>query len=550
MALTAPDQAEAQRCAQCGSVAPVGARFCPACGGSLAHPSQRPIAPAGGVYNVVLQVTVFLSGALLMALEILGSRVLAPAYGSSIFVWGSLITVVLGALALGSWLGGRAADAWPRPANLAAILALAGGLTWCIPAIAGPVVAAAGSDLRVGSLVAALGLFFAPMTFLGMISAYAIRLHGVREGRLGGTAGRFYALSTAGSMVGTLGTSFFLIPLTGVAALIRLIGLGLVLLAILNAAAGRGRRLGTGALVLLVGLGVGSAGQGESTTIRTADPALRTVYQRDSQYQHVRVQDDARARYLRIGNFVQSGIALGDPLTSHYDYVDYFHLAMLLRPEATHVAMVGLGGGIVANQFVRDYPGLRMDVAEIDPDIGHVARAYFGLTDDPRLTVHLKDGRQFLEASERRYDLIFLDAFSLEGVPFHLTTLEFFELCARRLAPGGKVVANLSGVVNGPERGLLPAYYATVGTVFPERYVFAEPYDDEPRTYGNAYVVAGHGPMLAADQWRALAEAGVARGFPRAYAAKVAKLVAWPGTAAPVLTDDYAPTELLAVGAS
>lgn len=515
--------------------------------------------------DVVLQLLVFLSGAILMSLEILGSRVLAPTYGNSIFVWGSLIGVFLGALSAGYWLGGLLADARPRWGALAAVLVGAGVLVWAVPALIVPVVALAGTGPRSGPLLAATGLFFLPSVLMGMVSPYAIRLHGAAEGHLGRTAGRLYALSTFGSIFGTLGTAFYLVPLTGVADLVRWLGVGLVLLAGLALVAGRQWRR-AGAALLVGALALAAAPGGPAALVAPGLPAgdlgtetgysgerLQVVYRVDSLYHHIRVSEGAGARFLRFDNSWQSGMALDDPFRSVFDYTDYFHLGFALRPQARDVLVVGLGGGLIPKQIWKDYPDARVDAVEIDPAVVAVARRYFGLPDDPRLQVHVQDGRRFLAATDRRYDLIVLDAYYADAIPFHLTTREFLELTQSRLKDGGMVAANVIGALSGPKSALFASFYHTLAQGFPERYVFAHGWARDPRSevLRNLIVFAGDRRTLTtAEVGEAVAAAG-RRGMPAAYTSRGADLLNGSPDLrlARLLTDDHAPVEnLLKIG--
>ena len=166
----------------------------------------------------MIALVAFAAGAILMSLEILGSRILAPQYGNSVVVWASLIGVFMAALSTGYWLGGTLADRWPRRSGVGVVIAIAGILVTLIPVTAPFVFAIAGDALRRGSLVAAMGLFFLPTTLMGAVSPYAIRLPEFTAGRLGRTAGRLYAISTVGSILGFLGglawaiASFLVVP--------------------------------------------------------------------------------------------------------------------------------------------------------------------------------------------------------------------------------------------------------------------------------------------------------------------------------------------------
>ena len=179
----------------------------------------------------LLHVVVFVCGAVLMGLEIVGSRILAPHFGNSIFVWGSLISVVLAALSLGYWLGGIVADRWPRLSVLGVLIAIPGIMIAVLPfgyPALNRAIAIGDLGARLGPLISCVVLFLVPSVFLGTISPFAVRLQARAVTSVGTTAGGLYAVSTAGSIAGTLLTAFYLIVVMGVANIVH--GLGLTLL--------------------------------------------------------------------------------------------------------------------------------------------------------------------------------------------------------------------------------------------------------------------------------------------------------------------------------
>ena len=275
----------------------------------------------------------------------------------------------------------------------------------------------------------------------------------------------------------------------------------------------------------------------------------RVVFEADSVYHHIIVAEDGVARYLRFDRSLQSGMYLADPFDSPFLYAAYMHLGLLFRPQATRVLMVGLGGGSVQKRFWRDYPQMRIDVAELDPKVVEVAHRYFAVREDPRLRITVQDGRLFLRKTDQKYDLILLDAYFAESVPFHLTTSEFMHLAHTRLAPGGIVVSNLIGALEGPQSALFRAMYKTFATSFSGLYPFPTGFQPgrDPETLRNIILVASDQRGLT--RWEILTKARqVARRitFPefRTYAGDY-----YDGEIlsadVPVLTDDYAPVDTL-----
>ncbi len=292
-------------------------------------------------------------------------------------------------------------------------------------------------------------------------------------------------------------------------------------------------------LVLPAAVPAGPSGAGES----------RVVFEADSVYHHIIVAEDGVIRYLRFNRSLQSGMYLADPFDSPFLYAAYVHLGLLFRPQAKRVLMVGLGGGSIPKRFWRDYPEMTIEVAELDPMVVDVAKRFFAVREDPRLHITEQDGRLFLRHTLRRYDVIILDAYFAESIPFHLTTREFLQLARARLAPGGVIVANLIGALDGPQSALFRAMYRTFGTAFPGLYPFPTAFhpSNDPQTFRNIILVASD-------------ERGLTRGEILAKGRRIAPRVTFseflayagdyydrpiPVADVPVLTDDYAPVDTL-----
>lgn len=275
----------------------------------------------------------------------------------------------------------------------------------------------------------------------------------------------------------------------------------------------------------------------------------RVVFEGDSVYHHIIVTEDGVARYLRFDRSLQSGMYLANPFDSPFLYAGYIHLGLLFRPQATRVLMVGLGGGSVQKRFWRDYPQMTIDVAELDPKVVEVAHRYFAVREDPRLRITVQDGRLFLRKTDQKYDLMILDAYFAESIPFHLTTSEFVHLAHTRLAPGGIIVSNLIGALEGPQSALFRAMYKTFATSFTGLYPFPTGFQPsrDLETLRNIILVASDQRGLT--RWEILTKARqvaprVTLPEFRTYAGDYydAEILS---ADVPVLTDDYAPVDTL-----
>ena len=407
-----------------------------------------------------LNALVFFAGAGSLATEIGAARLLAPYYGSSTVVWANVIGLVLASLSVGYWLGGRLADRHPRTRVLGRIVLASAVLIAAVPFAAGPFldVSVRGLDqvsagAAIGSFFAVLALFAPPVTLLGMVAPFAVRLaiDDVREA--GSVAGRLYALSTVGSLLGTFVSALIAIPtigtqrtLLGAAVLVALSGAGLL-----------GRRW------LVVAAALGALLAVPPGAVR-AEPGL--IFEQESRYQFIHVTElhGVRRLYLNEGLAVHSIWRPGSVLTGG-EWDTYLAVPSLLGRPLRRVAILGNAGGTTARALGVFYPDARVDGVELDPAVTAVGRRYFGLGDNPRLRVITADARPFLRRTRDRYDLIVVDAYRPPYVPFYLATREFFRLARSRLTPGGAIVLNV-GAVPGDHR-LADGVSGTLATEFP-----------------------------------------------------------------------------------
>jgi len=495
-----------------------------------------------------LLLSVFVSGAVVMALELLGSRLLAPVFGSSIFVWGSLIGVVLAALSTGYYLGGKIADLRPDFQVLSIVIFLAGLFVIGLPALAPPlfdwVVKQSIGD-RYSPLLATVALLGLPSVLLGMVSPFAIRLAAKSFEKLGKLSGNLYALSTLGSIVGTFLTVFVLIPEFGVNKIILSLGVTLLVVAFF----GLGFRLKVFVLLLLLVLPLAAPYMvSRRLTVAAYTLALGdTIYETDTPYHHLIVADafdpvhQSTVRYLILDDNLHSAMDLNNPNRTVFEYTDYFNLGFLLSSNIARVLFIGGGGFTGPKAFLNDYPKVTVYVAEIDPEVIRVAEEYFAVNaSNPRLHIYNEDGRILLQENSQKYDLMVLDAYSKSYVPFHLMTTEFFKEAASHLTSGGSVISNLIAATSGDQAQLLRAEVRTMNTVFPNVYVFpvrGADYQDPQNVIILGTLLPSH---LTKVDFTNLAANTTTPKIPANYAENYFTL---DTSKAPVLTDDYAPVE-------
>lgn len=434
------------------------------------------IRPRGYLYFAV-----FASGMTTLAVELSASRLLGNVFGTSNLVWASIIGLILIYLTAGYFVGGRWADRSPRPRTLYTILAWGAFLTGVVPLVSRPVLqlaAEAFDQLEVGvlfgSFVAVLVLFTIPVTLLGTVSPFAIRLAIRRPAEAGTISGRIYAISTLGSFVGTFIPVLVLIPIIGTTRTFLAFSLFLTLVAIAGLWLDGGWRAAlTWAWMPLVLAALAALGAG-----RGVKASAGQIYEAETAYNYVQVLEIDGYRYLRLND--------GQGVHSMYHPTDliergpwmqflagpFFNPPPFEPEQVESMAIVGLAAGTTARQATAVFGPLPIDGFEIDPQIIEIGRAYFAMN-EPNLNALAQDGRWGLEQSERRYSLIALDAYRPPYIPWHLTTREFFELVRRRLAEDGVAVINAGRSTS--DRRLVDGLAATMAVVFPSVYVMDVP---------------------------------------------------------------------------
>ncbi|CAN5693868.1 fused MFS/spermidine synthase [soil metagenome] len=423
----------------------------------------------------ILEITVFVCGALVMIYEIIGSRLLSPYIGASTYVWTSLIGVILAALSLGYWLGGKIADKKPDITILALVIFLAGGLvslTILLKDIILSFIAESSAILEIKSLIAALLLFAPASVLLGFVTPFAVKLKMSSLADTGKTVGRLYALSTVGSILGTFLAGFFLIPFVGSEKTLYLIGASLIGLSILLVPFALKPFNLMVLIVFVCGIGVNEFRS--YYLLKTND-----LHDVDTEYSRVQIfkTKDNNGKTIRAMAidpfFIQTGTFLdSDELV--FDYARYYHLIRHFKPNFQNTLMIGGAGYSFPKDYLRKYPNAKIDVVEIDPQMTEIARKYFRLQDNPRLDIIHRDGRIFLnQAQDNQYDAVLMDAFgSLFSVPFQLTTLEAVQQINRVLKDDGIVIFNLGGAISGDASKFLQAEYKTYAQVFPRVFLF------------------------------------------------------------------------------
>jgi spermidine synthase len=451
--------------------------------------SDSAFALSGSRQRVLLLALVFLCGAVSIGTELAMSRLLAPYFGTSTFIWANLIGLTLAFLAAGYYMGGRLADRYPTLEVMLVIAGLAGFSVALIPVVARPILRTSldafdqlNAGAFFGSFFGSLLMMAPPMLLFGCISPFAIRMRTQNVRSSGETAGNIYALSTVGSIAGSFLPVLLLIPVFGTRVTFLMMGGALMALAFAGVVA-----LRSGGRILLVAiLLVGSLGLHAATASVEIKPPYRGVLveEAESDYNYIQVLNDD-GRYLLALNDGHAIHSIYDPnavLTG--GPWDYFLLAPTMAGiDPENALIVGLAGGTSAHSLLATYPALHIDGVEIDPKVLELARKYFAL-DDPRLQTYAEDGRYFLETSDKTYDLVALDAYRQPYIPFHLATREFFELVDRHLSEHGVVVVNVGR--SETDFRLVDALSSTLDAVFQSVWLV------DVQGYDNTMVIASN----------------------------------------------------------
>ena len=412
-----------------------------------------------------LVVLVFVCGSASLGGEIAALRLLAPFFGASTTVWANTIAVVLLALSLGYFVGGRLGDRHPHVRGLCALVGVTALLYAIVPIVARPFLnlsvglfeGSAGTVM--GSLLSVFVLVALPMTLLGAVTPWALRLAIEDVEHSGRVAGRLYAISTAGSLLGIMLSTLVLIPVAGSRRTFLIFAIAMAIVA----AIGIGRRYVVVPLLIVAVAFVPLDWE------RLRERIGRVVWEGETPFQYVRVteeRDGTRYLVLNRSTHVHSVYVPDSYVTGRDSYWDH----MLVLPLATldgppeRIAILGNAGGTMARSYGHFYPQTAVDGVEIDPKLTELGRRFFDMR-NPKLRVFDEDARPWLRRTKERYDVILLDAYQPEYIPFYLTTREFFELVRDRLTPRGSFVVNIDHPANHPD--LERVIGRTLAEVFP-----------------------------------------------------------------------------------
>ncbi|MCU0653353.1 MAG: fused MFS/spermidine synthase [Candidatus Pacebacteria bacterium] len=434
-----------------------------------------------GKYN--LEIAVFVCGAVVMILELVGSRFLAPHFGTTLYVWSSIIGVILASLSVGYWLGGRVSTVNPGRPVLALIVLTAAFSILALAMVRESILAlavavASQTDIRLGAFFAAMVMFSLPNVLLGIVSPYAARLKIDQVASSGKAVGNLYAISTAGSIAGTFAAGFWLIGMFGSEQIQVWMAAALAAVSVLIDF----KVLKLWQVAMLAAAVVWSAYSGTAA----ADVSVKTFDTSYSRYQvrDIEVGPGLAIRTLsadKLGTQSAAFLRNGRPNDELvFEYVKYFLLGRHFVTEIKSTLMIGAGAYSFPKKFLLEYPDAAIDVVEIDPKLTEISRQYFDLRDNRRMSIYHEDGRVFLNRNKKIYDVVYIDTFSSMSIPFQMATREAALKVYGSLGESGAAMMNIVSAANGDRGKILRSLYATYRDVFPQVYVFSVKGEDLP----------------------------------------------------------------------
>ncbi len=440
----------------------------------------------------ILLLVVFLTGGAVLVIEVVAVRILSPYFGNTMFTVSSVLGVILSALSLGYYTGGRFADRHAEERWFYRIILLSGLLVLLLAVLTQTLLPYLGYRLPVtfGPLIASLLLFFVPAFFLGTLSPFVVALQQKNNPDVGvGTvSGAVFFWSTLGSISGSFLAGFVLIPQFGVSEIMRSTGLFLVVLGLLPLTTGLNFKKRFLPLALLVPAGLYAF---------AGIPAVHSqnlIYQSDGLYEQIRIFDGEYqgrpARFLEQDRSHSAAMFLdSDELV--FGYTQYYQVYPAFTPHINRALVIGGGGYSLPKALLAEGENVQVDVAEIEPELLTLSQKYFRVGQDPRLQNFVVDGRRFLHDTPHAYDVIFSDVYrSLYSIPAHFTTAEFFALAKEKLSENGIFMANIIADLHTGESSLLLSELNTFSQVFPHFYLFAV--DDPESSNTQNFVLVGH----------------------------------------------------------
>jgi len=453
---------------------------------------------AMSVLKIIYILTCFISGAIVMIIELSGIRLLAPIFGSSLFTWTALIGVVLICISIGGFIGGYLADRTIKPVVVIWVLVVSASFIVLIPPLhAVSAELASGFGIVYGPTFLSILLFIVPGVMLGIVNPYVTRLLAKidNDSRIGAATGYSNAASALGSFLGTYLAGYYLVPNLDIRDVFVLCAFVLVMLAIAvflysGVHVGKKQAVGYGAMLV--------ASLSLTFTLKMGyGPGV--IHVTNSKYQQIMVYEAKRVgetvRYMINNGQPQGAINLVSK-ESPYEFQNYWKLITQYKNDIGSALAIGGGTFTVPQKILERYPDAKVTVVEIDDDVVTTARKYFNLNDYPDLNVVASDARWFSNNDTSVYDFVFVDAYTGSySIPSHLVTVEYFQTLKSRMAHDGIVMMNVIGNEEGHMSDVFLAIYKTFTSVFGEIHVYKTPHE-EGQQASNLILLASEGGVM------------------------------------------------------
>jgi len=428
------------------------------------------------IKDLLLLVSVFLTGACVLIIEIIAIRILSPYYGNTIYTTSSVIGIVLAALSLGYYFGGRISDKYPEDQVFYGIVFISGFLTIFINILSSNLLPFLSEyySISFGPLISSAFLFFIPAFSLGTLSPFAVKLHYIKyqeSDKVGRQSGEVFFWSTIGSIVGSLLSGFFLIPYFGINFIIAGTGVILGFWGLAGFFFFQKNKKALVAMIIIFIL--------ELFFLFFYFPkkSIGILYEKDGFYEKISIEDrewKGRATRFLYQDKSWSSAQFLDSDEMAFDYAKYYKLYKLFNENPKNIFIIGGGAYSIPKAILSESKEANIYVSEIEPKYLDLAKKYFRLQDNPRLNNFIEDGRRFLVRDNNKYDAIISDVYySIFSMPIHFTTKEFFSLAKSRLIDNGVFIGNFTGSLNSKRPSFILSEIRTFKEVFDNSYFFA-----------------------------------------------------------------------------
>lgn len=497
--------------------------------------------------NKLVYTNAFIVGFIIMAFEMLGSRYLNPYFGSGILTWASLISVVMIAMAIGYFLGGFLADKFPSSNVLGCIIIVSALWLFMIPLLSDKILHQIFyyiEDPKYGSLIGASAILLFPLTLLSVYSPYSIRLVISHTEKAGSIAGRMYGISTIGSVLGTLVTTFYLIPVMGT----KKITFSLAVITIITGFSFllKNRKalpapISASIVIIILAfstLSSDSYAKDRLNTEQLVGLSSGLIEHKESLYNDIYItkkENFITMSFRRYGGEYEESVRdLRNPFALPVPYTQFMTIGLAYNTKPNDVIMLGLGGGATTKYIQEYYPETKIKAVELDPDVSLLAKKYFNIVENENFDIEIKDARIFLTRSKDRYDLIMMDTFRGGYIPFHLLTVEFFNIVKRRMRDNSFFVVNLHDGTR-----LFSSTINTLKRVFKNVDMYGS------KAMGNVIIVAYDSDFNADGLLESAHKIQSEKGFTYPLNLIAKHKIFFRESTAEILTDDFAPVNVL-----